>query len=92
MMDVLSVGALELKKYTKFDIQRVVDTLRVNLPIELSMVGFGDVDVFEITPSGWVTFSPVVGGETKRVRVSVLTDNLVRENADLMDYVLERSA
>lgn len=92
MMEVLSANVIDMKVYTKFDIQRVLDALRSSLPIELSMVDVGNVDVHEISASGWVTYSPVVGGESRRVRTSVLADNLVRANTELVDYVLERSA
>lgn len=92
MVEVLSNNLLNIDLYTKLEVQQVLEKLRVCLPIEVTFKGLGNVDIHEINESGWVTYASVDTGNLSRTRTSVLAENLVSSNNELMDYVLNISA
>jgi hypothetical protein len=97
----MMMNEIAIKKYTMEDAYKVVEAIKTELPLELTVFKDGDfavVDVVEINESGWVTYLPVFEKGIKKstpskhikMRVRELVSELVDNNTYLVDYVLKK--
>lgn len=89
---------MNIQKYTMEDIYKVVDKIKGELPMEINILKNGvieEVDLLEITDTGWVSYKNVSIDEEaskklkpSKMRIRELVSELKENNSYLLDYVL----